>query len=78
MLSDTLRKSIVASIERANRSLNLIGALLSSLDYRKVLQRGFAIVRSDNADLVTSIKHVRKAQKLSIEMQDGVIEVYSK
>lgn len=77
-ITKALDKSIFSYMERANTSLHLIRVLLSSLDYKKVLQRGFAIIRDNKNDLITSVTQVEKNQNLSVEMQDGKVEVYIK
>lgn len=55
--------------------LNLSLAKLSSLDYKKVLKRGFAMVRDKNNKIITSSKEAQKSKSLEITMHDGSVSV---
>jgi exodeoxyribonuclease VII large subunit len=41
----------------------------------RALERGFALVRDQNGDLVTSAKDLQTGQKLSICWRDGTLQV---
>jgi exodeoxyribonuclease VII large subunit len=48
-------------------------ALLDSMDYRKVLERGFALVRGGDGKLVTTAKTAAAEKELQLIFQDGNI-----
>ena len=54
-----------------NQSVDHMGQMLNSLSYKNVLQRGFAIVRDENNNIISTIS----AQPASIEFADGVIKL---
>jgi exodeoxyribonuclease VII large subunit len=54
-----------------NQSIIHIGQMLNSLSYKNVLQRGFAIVRDHNNNIISSIN----ATPASIEFADGVLKI---
>ena len=57
-----------------NQSVLHIGQMLASLSYKNVLQRGFAIVRDENNNIISTIS----ANPASIEFADGVLQLDSK
>ena len=62
----TILENRFASI---NQSLAHMGQMLGSLSYKKVLQRGFAIVRDKDNNIVSTIS----AKPKSIEFADGIL-----
>ncbi|MBR6010139.1 MAG: exodeoxyribonuclease VII large subunit [Alphaproteobacteria bacterium] len=62
----TILENRFASI---NQSLVHMGQMLGSLSYKKVLQRGFAIVRDKDNNIVSTIS----AKPKSIEFADGIL-----
>ena len=54
-----------------NQSLNHAGQMLNSLSYKKVLQRGFAIVRDKDNNIIST----HNAVPASIEFGDGVFYI---
>jgi len=57
-----------------NQSMVHIGQMLASLSYKNVLQRGFAIVRDENDEIVSTIS----AKPASIEFADGMLKLDNK
>ena len=55
--------------------LNLSLAKLSSLDYKKVLKRGFAMIKNEEGAIMTSSKEVQNSKSLEITMHDGCVWV---
>lgn len=49
--------------------------LLESLSYQSVIERGFAVIRSDNGKAISDGKRVSSGDKLGIEFRDGMIDV---
>lgn len=54
-------------------SLNLQTQLLQSLDYKNVLKRGFAIIKSKD-NIITSSKMLRSGEEFSVIMHDGKVD----
>lgn len=55
-----------------NQSVAHMGHMLSSLSYKNVLQRGYAIVRDEKNQIIS---HADGARPASIEFADGVVDV---
>ena len=68
-------KSLSTKIKEAENQLNLCIQLLVSLDYKTVLKRGFAIVKSDENKFITSKIIANKNQQFNIQFFDGDIIV---
>jgi len=47
--------------------------MLASLSHKNVLARGFALVRDDAGELVSSVASLSTGQAVNIEFQDGNI-----
>lgn len=77
-VSLALTKTISNHLDKRKASVTMIDALLSSLDYKKVLQRGFAIMRDDKQSIITSKKQIGNNQTFSVELKDGLVEVVTK
>lgn len=56
-------------------NLHLNNQLLSSLDYKNTLRRGFAIIRTENSKIVSSQHDINHHSKLSIQFYDGECDV---
>jgi len=51
------------------------GALLESLSYRRVLERGYAVVRTTAGETIVRAKAVKPGMALSVEFQDDAVPV---
>ncbi len=56
-----------------HEALNLQAKLFDSLNYRQVLARGFAIVRSKDGQLLTTSQAVQEAGQFRLLLQDGEV-----
>tara|TARA_Y100000814_G_scaffold132682_2_gene95949 strand:+ start:73 stop:1578 length:1506 start_codon:yes stop_codon:yes gene_type:complete len=54
-------------------NLNNKQRLLDNLSYRKVLARGFAVIRNKESKPISSAKRIKPGSELLIEFKDGVI-----
>lgn len=54
-----------------NQSIKHMGQMLNSLSYKNVLQRGFAIVRDENNNIISTAN----AKPATIEFNDGVLKL---
>jgi exonuclease VII large subunit len=68
-------KSLGTKTKEVENQLNLYIQLLVSLDYKTVLKRGFALVKSGNDEFITSKVIASKEQELSIQFYDGDVIV---
>jgi exodeoxyribonuclease VII large subunit len=68
-----LRRDLRRNIEQRRTSLAGCGKLLSSLSYKSVLQRGYALVRSAERAPLSSAAQIGPGQDLRIEFHDGDI-----
>ena len=76
-LQRTLLTRIDSYTETRNTRLERSSRLLSSLSYKGVLARGYAVIRDEKGKPLTGVSKVKSTQKLSIEMQDGHLDVIS-
>ncbi len=56
-----------------DHKLSLCSSLLLSLDYNNVINRGFAMIRTDQGKIVSSVDDAKKSSTLQVTMRDGVI-----
>jgi len=74
LTSDLKPNNILRSIEILKEKLNTNAKLLESYHYKKVLKRGFALVRDGKGKLVTSVGKVSNGMALDIEFNDGSVK----
>lgn len=55
------------------RSLESLSKLVDAFSFENVLQRGFAIVRSDRGEIVRSVTQVSAGDGLSVQFGDGLV-----
>jgi exonuclease VII large subunit len=67
---------------KINNNLNLANSLtekyfaqLSAIDYHKIVNQGFAVIRNEIGEVVLSKNGIMKDKLLSIELKDGNINV---
>ncbi|MGO1120284.1 exodeoxyribonuclease VII large subunit [Rhodovibrionaceae bacterium A322] len=68
--SERLAPAIARRQQQAEDQLRETTRLLESLSYKKVLKRGFAVVRS-SGEVLSSAAHVKHGQLLDIEFAEG-------
>ncbi len=69
-----LRRDLNRLIVQRRTALSASGKLLTSLSYKSVLQRGYALVRDAERQPLSSAGQVRPGQELHIEFRDGEVE----
>ena len=74
-LAERSRRMALRILEDRGQRLNAISQLLTSLDYRRVLERGFALVRDAEGKLITKAASINPKQALLLTFSDGVREV---
>lgn len=75
-LGKALKSRARAIIENIECQLNLTDKLLQSGHYKKILQRGFSLVKNKNGKLVTSANDLKAKDEIAIEMSDGEFQAY--
>lgn len=76
VLRERLDNAYLRHIKDQERRVNEQGRMLDSLNYKKVLERGFALVRDGATNLpVTAADAVGSGQSLTIEFKDGIKQV---
>jgi exodeoxyribonuclease VII large subunit len=68
-------RAITRNMAMHQQRLASSAKLFASLSYKSVLQRGFALVRSESGETVRSAAAVKPAQALIVEFADGGIAV---
>ena len=76
--SDNLLQKSQIILNSFEQKFQLSGTLLDSLDYKKILNRGFAIVKNDQGMVISSIKDAQANSFLTIAMKDGEINLLNK
>ena len=68
-------KMVLRSLEKKQEKLRSCTLLLESVNYQRVLERGFAMVKDMKGKLVTSVKQAEQSETLSVVFADGEIKV---
>lgn len=74
--NDVLQTIYIKFLENKSQILETNHAVLQSLDYKKVIKRGFALVKTKNGTAVSSKKQAEQEHNLSVSFYDGDIRVY--
>ena len=80
-LQQLYKKSLTstdATITSARYSVEKMEALIQHLNPTKILERGFALVFTNNGKVVSSTHHVSKNEDLKIRLRDGTINATAK
>ncbi len=80
-LDNAFKRFIIAGQvlnQKRNDKLASIGQLLNSLDYHRTLERGFALVRDENGNVLSSKESAKSHNILAISFKDGDINVQNK
>jgi exodeoxyribonuclease VII large subunit len=76
-LKGRARGAHIALLLARRRALEQQGKLLQSLSYQSVLERGFALVRSTDGEMIRRAASIGAGQRLEIELADGRVPVTS-
>ena len=69
-----LETGMKKTLDKGTMQMSSLAALLDSLSPLKVLGRGYALVRDEDDQPVTSVTAVKKGDRLTMTMQDGQIQ----
>lgn len=56
---------------------NILDSILDSLSYKKILKRGFALLKDQNNKVIFSSHHIKSGQIYNLVMHDGVTKLMS-
>lgn len=73
-----LKSSFESYFENSKNNLDNLAKNLKSNHYREILKRGFALVKNQKGDLISSIAEVTLQESVVIEMSDGEAQLISK
>jgi exodeoxyribonuclease VII large subunit len=75
-LGQALNNNLKRIFDTHNLKLNYQEGLLNSYSYKKVLGRGYSIIRRpDNGEIIKSLAQLKVSQAIQVELEDGVCEV---
>ncbi len=70
-----LYQAMLRNLSQREEKLKHLAALLESVNYKKILERGFALVRDGAGKLVNSTTKAKAAKTLTLTFQDGDVKV---
>jgi exodeoxyribonuclease VII large subunit len=71
-----LRKT-VQQLDSAQHRVQLVSQMLEQLNYQKVLDRGFVLVRTEKGDPITSAAALPSESAITLQFRDGIRRAYS-
>ncbi|MBP7190172.1 MAG: exodeoxyribonuclease VII large subunit [Rickettsiaceae bacterium] len=75
MVSDNLNKKAKDILDNFVHRLTMCSSLLSSLDYKNVISRGFSVIRSTSGKIISSTTTTNIGENLTAEMKDGELSL---
>jgi exodeoxyribonuclease VII large subunit len=73
--SNNLYKQKISLFSPYENRLNISGSNLSALDYKKVIERGYAIIEDEDGKIISDSKLIQEGSNLRLSMRDGKVEV---
>lgn len=73
-----LKDKLFYSINNYHHMIEKYFSKLASIDYHKILNQGFAVIRDKDNNVIMNKTNVKKADILSIELRDGKLDVTAK
>ena len=64
-------------IDRRNE-IQSMSRLLGSLDYKNILNRGYAVIKSPDDKIISSLKDAEEHQSMRVIFSDGKLDVTNK
>ena len=72
----SLKSGLLNLSKEKNHRVEKSGQLLNALNPKKVLERGYTIIRDQQDNVIPSVKSIKENQKIKITFKDG--DVYAK
>ncbi|MFO0389168.1 MAG: exodeoxyribonuclease VII large subunit [Alphaproteobacteria bacterium] len=70
-----MQQAISRNLNQREEKLKHLAAMLESVNYKKVLERGFALVRDDAGKLINSTTKAKATKSLTLTFHDGDVKV---
>ena len=64
-------------LSRQQSNLENLSKLLQSNNHRKILQRGFALLKGNNGEVISSIDEIKREEEILVEVSDGEIKLHT-
>lgn len=72
-LGDKLHKQMTLNLRQETVKVEGLSKLLEVMSFKSVLNRGYALIRDGSGKPMTSATQIRKNDRISVELKDGVI-----
>lgn len=72
-LAERLNRSYLQGLKNRERHVADYGRLMNSLNYERILERGFVLVRNAEGQLLDSVEAARNASRIALQFKDGNI-----
>jgi exodeoxyribonuclease VII large subunit len=72
-LFERLKSSLESELKEQKSNLENLTKFLKANHYQEILKRGFALLKSENNNLITSVAEAKIQEKIFIEMSDGEV-----
>lgn len=69
---DRVRRAIANAVREKDAKLISTIKLIESYNYKAILNRGFALVRSQEGNVITSVTQLQVATTITVELKDGI------
>jgi exonuclease VII large subunit len=69
-----LNRLFKAYFEKQEKTLSTLSQMLEAYSFKKTLDRGFALIRSEDGNVVSSTKEFLKYPTLRVMLKDGEIK----
>ena len=57
--------------------MNKYHKLLKSNNHQEILKRGFALLKNQQGQIISSIEAIKKEEEILVEVSDGAVNLYS-
>lgn len=74
-LKDIMLQALKSRVEGSRNEIERMKMILEYSDPRKIMEKGYSIVRDDNGNIVTKAESVKEGQELGIELSEGKLRV---
>jgi exodeoxyribonuclease VII large subunit len=75
MASKCLKSGFTVALKTISTNLENLEKNLKSNHYREILKRGFAVVKNQKGDLISSVVEMRLEEEILVEMSDGEVSL---
>ena len=62
-------------LNQFEHKLSINSSILASLDYNKVLARGYAMLKDHNNNYISTVSEVQSSKYITVNLKDGQIKL---